>query len=72
MFYNLKLFFHNIGSFKFRYWWLVIIAMLIHRLPFIIFAPSDAVIIKKIAMISCYSILDFCASQELKNLWNLS
>jgi hypothetical protein len=66
MFYNLKLFFHNVAGFKFRYWWLVIVAMLIHRLPFLIFAPPDAVIIKKIAMISCYGILIFVLFKNLK------
>ena len=66
MFCNLKLFFHNVGSFKFRYWWLVIIAMVIHRLPFLIFAPSEAVLLKKIAMISCYGILTFALFKNLK------
>jgi hypothetical protein len=66
MFYNLKLFFRNISSFKFRYWWLVIIAMLIHRLPFLLFIPSEAVIVKQVAMIAAYIILTFALLKNLK------
>ena len=67
MFRNIKLFFCNVGNFKFRYWWLVVIAMVIHRLPFMIFAPSEAVIVKKIAMICAYSILTFVLLKNSKN-----
>jgi hypothetical protein len=66
MFKKLKLFVSNVSSFKFKYWWLVIIAMLIHRLPFAIFSPPEAVIIKKVAMITAYIILIFALLKNSK------
>ena len=67
MFYRLKLFINNVGNFKFKYWWLVIIAMLLHRLPFLLFIPSEAVIVKQVAMIAAYIILTFALLKNLKN-----
>ena len=67
MSYRLKLFISNVGNFKFRYRWLVIIAMLLHRLPFLLFIPSEAVIVKQVAMIAAYIILTFALLKNLKN-----
>ena len=59
---NLKLFFNNVAGFKFKYWWLVIFAMLIHRLPFLLFAPSEAIYFKKGRHDYFLFNSDFCAS----------
>lgn len=63
---KLKLFFQNIASFQINYWWLVIIAMLIHRLPFWLCAPTEAITLKRIAMIVSYLVLIFTLSRNWK------
>lgn len=45
---------------------MLIVAMLIHRLPFLLYAPSEAVTLKKIAMIASYIILTFALLRNLK------
>jgi hypothetical protein len=62
----MKLFWENVARFKFHYWWLVIIAMIMHRLPFFLYAPSDAIGLKKAAMIVSYLLLIFGVSKNLK------
>jgi hypothetical protein len=40
--------------------------MLLHRLPFLLFIPSEAVIVKQVAMIAAYIILTFALLKNLK------
>jgi hypothetical protein len=68
MSHRFKLFLENIASFQFNYWWLVIAAMMIHRLPFLLYTPSEAVTLKKIAMIVSYIILIFALLRNLKTI----
>jgi hypothetical protein len=63
---KLKLIFQNIASFQINYWWLVIIAMLIHRLPFWMYNPSEAMTLKKVAMFISYLVLIFVISRNWK------
>jgi hypothetical protein len=65
---HMKLFWENVARFKFHYWWLVIIAMIMHRLPFFLYTPSEAVGLKKVAMIVSYLLLIFTVSRNLK-IW---
>ena len=65
---KMKLFFDNVARFKFHYWWLVVISMVIHRLPFLLYAPSEAVTFKKTALVLSYVILIFAIFRNLKTL----
>lgn len=63
---RMKLFWDNVASFNFHYWWLVIISMLVHRLPFWLYTPSEAIVLKKTAMIISYVIMTFVLLRNLK------
>jgi hypothetical protein len=63
---KMKLFWNNVAGFKFHYWWLVIVSTIVHRLPFWLYAPTEAVVLKKIAMIVSYVILTFVLLRNLK------
>lgn len=63
---NLKPIFQNVASFQINYWWLMIIAMIIHRLPFWMYDPSKAMTFKKVAMFISYLILIFALSRNWK------
>ena len=65
-----KLFWDKVASFKFNYWWLVIISMIVHRLPFWLYSPSEAIALKKTAMIASYLILLFAIFKNLKT-WGI-
>lgn len=47
----------NIIAVRVRYWWLILVSALLHRLPFAIFPRESFVDIKKICMILAYLIL---------------
>ena len=65
---KIKLFWDNVAAFKFHYWWLVIVATAIHRMPFLIFSQSEALLFKKIAMFITCLLMIFVMLKNFK-LW---
>jgi len=63
---RLKLLIVNMANFQIHYWWLVIVSLLIHRLPFFLYSPTEAVTFKKAAMIISYLILFFVLVRNWK------
>lgn len=55
-------------GFRFRYWWLVILSLLVHKLPFYLLAPSDGVILKKAALIVSLCVLLFALYKNARFL----
>jgi len=44
---------------RFRYWELVLVSLLIHKLPFYLLAPSDAIVLKKCCLLISIAVLMF-------------
>jgi hypothetical protein len=59
MSFRFRSFWPNISKFNFRYCWLIFISLLIHRLPFLVFLPSEYVPLKKTAQVISYILLVF-------------
>jgi len=65
---KMKLFWDNVAAYKIHYWWLIIVATMIHRLPFLLYSQYEALLLKKIAMYVAFLLLIFAMFRNLK-IW---
>lgn len=54
----------NIKMVKIKYWWLILLSALLHRLPFALFPPEAFVDVKRICMITSYVLLLWVLSRN--------
>jgi len=54
----------NLKTVRVRYWWLILLSALIHRLPFAIFARESFVDVKRVCMILSYVLLLWALSRN--------
>lgn len=60
----------NIAAIKIRFGWLIILAVLMHRMPFALSAPSSFVELKKALLVLSYVLLLWALSRNL-HLWSM-